>query len=201
MKLHVSRQLIVYLVKFFVIFCLLYFGTEAVEGLAAPDHYYSPFIQHYLDYPSWLRASLLIGSKILLSVFGYNAIIPDHYHLQIVNGVSVQLIYACLGIGVSSFWFAFVVANKGSWKKKSLWVAGGLLIIWLINIVRISLVLLANDSGRAMPLGLDNHTFFNVLAYVAIFGLIYFYDRSPPPPPKGGTDRSEETPSATRVIS
>jgi len=156
---------------------MVYFGTIAVEGLATPANSYSPFVEKYLDYPSWLRASLLNGSKVLLSIFGYHTVIADSYHLQIVGGRSVQLIYACLGIGVMSFWLAFVVANKGSWKRKTVWVVGGMLCIWLINVSRISLVLVQNNTGRNLMWGLDNHDFFNILSYVALFLMIFFYDR------------------------
>ena len=176
-KKFIRHPLVIYLLKFAVVFCAAYFGTIAVEGLAMPGNHYSPFIQNYLDYPSWLRAFLLNGSKLQLSIFGYNTVITDPYHLQMVGGSSVQLIYECLGIGVMSFWLAFVVANKGGWLRKSLWVLGGLLCIWLINVSRISLVLVGNNSGKNLTWGMDNHDFFNVLSYVALFGMIFLYDR------------------------
>jgi exosortase/archaeosortase family protein len=94
------------------------------------------------------------------------------------GGKGVQLIYACLGVGVTCFWLAFVVANKGGWTKKLIWVIGGALCIWVINVVRISLFLIAINKQQQMPFGVDNHTFFDVLAYVAIFILMFFYDRS-----------------------
>ena len=177
MKKFISPPLVIYLLKFGLVFCVAYFTTIVVEGLATPENYYSPFVQHYLDYPSGLRASLLNGSRLLLSIFGYHSRIQDSYHLQMVGGRSVQLIYACLGIGVMSFWLAFVVANKGSWKRKTIWVLGGMLCIWLINVTRISLVLVQNNTGRNLMWGLDNHDFFNVLSYVALFAMIFFYDR------------------------
>jgi exosortase/archaeosortase family protein len=157
---------------------MAYFGTIAVEGLATPEHYYSPFIQHYADYPSWLRASLLSGARLLLSLFGYSSYVADHYHINMTGGKGVQLIYACLGVGVTCFWLAFVVANKGGWAKKLIWVIGGSLCIWVINVARISLFLIAINKQQQMPFGVDNHTFFDVLAYVAIFVLMFFYDRS-----------------------
>ena len=174
----INRSLVVYLVKFFAIFAIAYYGTIAVEGLASPENYYSPFVQKYLDYPSWLRASLLNGTKFMVSLFGHESIITDPYHIKFVNGKSVQLIYACLGIGVTSFWLAFVVANRGGWLKKLLWVLGGALGVWIINVSRISMVLTYANKDKEFPLGLDNHTFFDILAYVAIFLLMFLYDRS-----------------------
>ena len=146
--------------------------------MAAPGNYYSAFVDHYLDYPSALRQSLLQGSVVFLKLIGYNTVITDAYHLQLINGRWVQLVYACLGIGVMSFWLAFVLANKGRIVKKMIWVLLGLICIWLINVFRISLVLLANNNHAKMPFGLDNHTFFNILAYGAVFLLMFLYDRS-----------------------
>ncbi len=156
----------------------MYYGTMAIEGLAAPGNYYSPFIDKHLDCASWLRMSLLSGSKIFLALIGYKTVITDVHHLQMYQGVSVQLVYACLGVGVMSFWNAFVFANRGSWKRKLAWMLGGTLMLWLINVLRISLVLLANNKQWSIPLGWDHHTWFNIIAYIFIFVLIYLYDRN-----------------------
>jgi len=115
---------------------------------------------------------------LLCSLLGYDTVITDPYHIKFVNGKSVQLIYACLGIGVSCFWLAFVVANRGSWLKKLLWVLGGLAGIWLINVSRISMTLIYANKNKEFPFGLDNHDFFDVLAYLAIFTMMFLYDRS-----------------------
>ena len=134
-------------------------------------------MDHWLNYPSWLRASLLHGCKFFLGLFGYETVITDVAHLQMPGGRSVQLAYSCYGVGVMSFWLAFVVANKGSFVKKSFWVLGGMLGIWLINVFRISLVLLGANGHGKIPFNMDNHDFFTVLAYGAVFGLMFLYDR------------------------
>ncbi|MBL0056511.1 MAG: hypothetical protein IPP31_10005 [Chitinophagaceae bacterium] len=174
-----KNKVLVYLIKFIGIFCFLYFGTLAIEGLAAPEgKYYSSFIDHYLDYVSWLRASLLHASKFILTLFGYAIEIPDPYSLKIVNGSAVHIGYSCIGYGVMSFWLAFVIANTGSFGRKTAWVIGGSLVIWLINILRICLFLLSLNKHQSMPFGLENHDFFNITAYIAIFVMIWVYDRT-----------------------
>ncbi|HQW83626.1 MAG TPA: archaeosortase/exosortase family protein [Ferruginibacter sp.] len=173
----IKHPFIIYLVKFFAIFCIAYYGTIAVEGLAMPGNHYSSFIDNYLDYPSALRQSLLQGAAFFLKLMGHNTFIPDPYRLQLINGSWVKLVYACLGVGVMCFWLAFVMANKGKLVKKITWVLVGLVSIWLINVLRITLVLLANNNHAKMPLGLDNHTFFNILAYAAVFILMFLYDK------------------------
>ena len=172
------KDYIIFIVKFLGIFCLLYFGTLAVIGLSVPQGYYSPFIAQYLNYVDWMRASLLWGAKGLLALGGYKTYLPDKYHLLMKNGSGVHMVYTCIGYGVMSFWGAFIIANKGSWKKKLVWIIGGWLAIWCINVVRLSLLVLAINNSWQMPLGLDHHTWFTIAAYILIFILIYFYDRS-----------------------
>ena len=149
----------------------------AFIGLAAPEHYYIRFFDKYLNYPSWLRWSLLTGSQGMLKLLGYESYRPDKFLLVLKSGAGVKLGYSCLGYGVMSFWVAFVFANKGGWQRKTKWITGGLLAIWLINIFRISFLIIANSRHIGMPFGLDHHTWFNILAYIMIFVLIYFYAR------------------------
>ena len=167
-----------YILTFLVVFCVLYYGTFGFIGLAAPGGYYVPFFDHYLNYPAWLRASILTGSQGVLYLLGFHAYRPDQHLLVLPDGTAVRMVYACLGYGIMSFWAAFVLANKGTWKKKAAWIVGGLLAIWLINISRVSTLLLANSKHKTMPFGLDNHTWFNVCAYIMVFVMIWLYDRS-----------------------
>lgn len=131
----------------------------------------------YLDFIPAFRNSLLQSSKYFLQLFGYEAYQPDHIHLSLAGSRSVQLVYSCLGYGVMSFWLAFVFANNGSWKKKAAWMLGGSVVLYIINVVRISLTLLGNSKKWHWPFGWDNHTWFNIAAYGAIFLMIWLYDR------------------------
>jgi len=177
-KENYTTKFIFYVIKFAMAFCICYFGTKAVIGLSAPGNYYSVVIDHYFNYVTWLRASLLYGSSGLLAVFGIKTAVVNEYILQLVNGKGVRIVYSCIGYGVMSFWIAFIFANKGNWLKKLKWITGGLFLIWSINILRISLLLIAVNKHWQMPLGLDHHTWFNIAAYGLIFIMIYFFDKS-----------------------
>ncbi len=171
------HPLFIYILKFAGIFCILYFGTLAIIGLASPVSYYSPFVDKYLDYVSGLKNTLLYGTKFILSVFQIpTEILPD-FAIKIIDGKGVIVAQSCVGFGVYSFWIAFVAANKGSFWRKAKWIALGLLSLWLINVIRITLFLLAVNKGWPMPLGLDHHTWFNIFAYLLIFILIWWYDK------------------------
>lgn len=84
----------------------------------------------------------------------------------------------CVGYGVYSFWIAFVAANSGKPLKKALWIVSGVVALWLINVIRITLFLVAINKGWPMPLGINHHTWFNIVAYLLIFLLMWLYDRS-----------------------
>lgn len=173
-----KNPFVLYVIKFVGAYCLLYFGTQAVIGLAADGRYYSSFVHDYLDYPTLLRNTLLFGAKTCLSLVGYHSYAHDSYYLTMMGGRGVRMVYSCLGIGLISFWTAFVVANKGSIKKKLLWIIAGLLSIWLINVARVALLLLAINKNWTAPFHFGNHTLFNIAVYTAILMLIFFYDRS-----------------------
>ena len=173
-----NRRILIYLAKFLGAFCVLYFGTLAIEGLTAPEgKYYSGFIDKYFDYVSWLRSSLTYGSKLMVSVFGYPTELLSPTLLQVKGGRGVHIGYDCLGYGVISFWIAFVFANNGSWKRKLGWMLSGALVLWIINVLRISLVLVSVNRNWKFPFGWDHHTWFNIVSYLAIFMMIWVYDK------------------------
>jgi exosortase/archaeosortase family protein len=157
----------------------LYFGTIAIIGLSAPEGYYSSFVAKYLNFIPAFRDSLLYASKCFLALLGYETYQSAPTQLRMAGGAgAVNLVYTCLGYGVTSFWLAFVFANTGSFKKKLLWMIGGSVALYIINVIRISLTLLGNSKKWHFPFGWDNHTWFNIVAYLTIFAMIYLFDRS-----------------------
>lgn len=173
-----DKKLWLYLLKFGGIFCLLYYGTLAVIGLAAPGGYHSPFIEKYMDYISFIKISLMWMTGFILSLFSIDTHTEPGYLLRITGARGVIIAMSCVGFGVYSFWAAFVAANRGSWKKKLLTILAGVLALWFINVIRITLFLVAINKDWPMPLGLDHHTWFNIAAYTMILLMIIWYDKS-----------------------
>ncbi len=171
------KSLLIYLFKFLGIFCLCYFGTLAVIGIAAPGGHYSPFVERYLDYVSWLKTSMINATAFILSLFNVSTHKSPGYALNITGGAGIYIAMDCVGYGVYSFWIAFVAANTGGLWKKTKWIAVGLLALWAINVIRITLFLVTLNKGRHMPLGIDHHTWFTIAAYIMIFLLIMLYDK------------------------
>ena len=147
-------------------------------GLAAPGNLYSPFVENYLDYVKWIKLSLMWGTGSILSVFGISTYTLPGFVIRITDGRGVFIAMDCVGYGVYSFWIAFVAANTGRFWRKFSWIVFGVLSLWLINVIRITLFLLAVDRGWPMPLGWDHHTWFNIFAYALIFFMIWWYDKT-----------------------
>lgn len=166
-----------YLLKFGGLFGLFYFGILAIIGLSSVEGLYSPVVARYLNFIAPLRHSLLLGARTALQALHYPAELQGDYVLRLTGGPGVRMVYSCIGYGVMSFWAAFVVANSGSFRRKTAWLLAGLTALWCLNVLRIVLLLVTLQQQRPMPFGLDHHTLFNVAAYGAIFLLMYLYDR------------------------
>lgn len=173
-----DKNLWIYLAKFAGSFCVCYFGTLAVIGLAAPGGLYSSFIARYLDYVSWIKISLMRATGLILSFFHIQTQNEPGFVIRFTGGKGVIIAMSCVGYGVYSFWIAFVTANKGKLVKKILWIFCGLLALWFINVIRITLFLTAINKGWPMPFGIDHHTWFNIFAYLLIFLMIWWHDKS-----------------------
>lgn len=172
-----DKTFIRFVIKFILVFVILYYGTLALIGVSVPGGYYSPFVDHYLDYISWMRSSLLLGSKAALSLFGIKTYMAGEYNLRVVNGRGIRMVYECIGYGVMSVWIALVVASAARLGKKIFWIILGLFFIWLLNITRLSLLLVATDKGWPMPLGWDHHTWFSIFSYLFIFIFMFLFNR------------------------
>lgn len=171
-----NQPFIKYLFKFILSFCVLYYGTIAFIGISSPGGFYISFADKYINYVAWLRAGLLYCSKIVLQFAGFQVYLPDVYTIKIQGGNAVHIGYDCIGYGVLFFWIAFVFANTIPFVNKIKWMVGGVLVIWTINVVRVCLLLVAINQQWKSPFNFDNHTWFNIVAYIAIFTMIYFFD-------------------------
>ncbi len=185
MNLLRNREFIWFVVKFLLIFLACYYGSIAIIGLSAEHGYYSSFIEKYFNLIGWLRSSLLHGTRFLLSLFGVKTYFASEFNLRMVNGRGIILGYECVGYGVMSFWAAFVGASVSSFPKKIMWLFIGFIALWVLNIVRLALLLLATNKGWPVPFGWDHHTWFNILAYIFIFTMIYLFHKNSNGPEAG----------------
>lgn len=170
-----------FLIKLFAFFSLFYFGTQFWIGITSKGNFYIAFCDEYLNYIKWLRLSILKAAGIFCSWFGYQTNIENTISLRVVNGdvngYKVNMVYSCIGIGIFSSWAAFALAYSTNLKRKTIWLFGGLLAIWLINSIRMAILLIwLNKTRNTKGFG-HHHTVFNIIAYTIVIILIYFYSK------------------------
>lgn len=172
-----TRSFLFYTLRFLGLFILFYIGSLLVIGLSTKENMYSPLVANYFDFITPLRDSILTTAGFLLRFASFPTQRIDEMTLVITGGRSIRMVYSCVGYGVMSFWAAFVIANRGDVVSKLKWLFGGWVALWFLNVIRVIALLLAirkKPATEMMPL--DHHTIYNIISYLFIFGMVYFYD-------------------------
>ena len=161
-----------FMLVFLTLFVIFYYANIAFFSLTSHGKHYNAFWDEHLNYIHWLRHLLLHISAQIINWFGFTAITSD-YLLLVAGRATIQLDYDCLGLGVMSFFIAFVIAYPKKLKAKLIFLMGGILCIQLLNILRF--VLLALFWNKKKGQIMDHHTIFNIIIYIIIAISIYFW--------------------------
>src|SRR5690349_18090485 len=176
---------IVHYLKFFLFFIPLYTFQVFYLGIVTPGGgLYSPFLERFLNFFGWITNSILYVSNLIVQFFGlpsyvkvFHTINGFLYQLKIKDGATVTVYGPCIGLGIVSFWIAYVLFHKLSWKKKLVWCAIGSFAIWFINCWRIAILLYASENKWPANPFMDHHFMFNCVAYAIIILLIYLFNQ------------------------
>ena len=162
-----------FILLFILLFPAFYYFNIWFFSVTSPDAvHYNTFLATHLNYISWLRHILLGSSAWALNLLGFTALY-DEYHLLVAGHGFLQLIYSCLGLGVMSFFAAFVLSYPAKLKSKIFFLISGLLGIQMLNIARFVLLALFWNKQNARII--DHHTIFNTIIYLVIFFTLYFW--------------------------
>lgn len=162
-----------FLILFIGIFSALYYFNIFFLGMTSPENYYSPFLDKNLNYVFLLQETLMKITVYILELLGYNTFTKDNW-LHVSGKGGFILAYSCLGIGVMSFFTAFVIAFPKPLKSKLLFLPAGLIFIQLLNITRFVLLSLY-WKGSIFKNVIDHHDLFNLILYVILLGVIYLW--------------------------
>jgi exosortase/archaeosortase family protein len=115
---------------------------------------------------SWISTGVLYASQYLLRIFGYTVYVYGRY-LYTPNA-AIFFSDSCAGIELMFIYSSFIAILNGRYK---FWfIFGGILIIFLMNIIRISLIMkyLIHNNGH-YGLSLDLHDIYTYPVYLVIF--------------------------------
>lgn len=161
-----------FVTRFLIIFILLYYFNLFFIGLTGKGgSFYSTFLDEHLNYIRWLRESIIYFSSLILNLFNYDTIrLP--YHLKIIDGVRVGVGYSCLGYGLMSMHIAIALSYPFKINIRRKYLFGGLLAIYLINVIRIAAVGWVYTEYKGI--NIDHHLIFNIIAYILIFTMMVY---------------------------
>jgi exosortase/archaeosortase family protein len=163
-----------FLLVFLSLFVIFYYFNILFFGLTSEGNHYNAFLDEHFNYIRILRHFLLNTAASILSWLGYTAITSDTELLVVGRGV-IRLVYSCLGLGIMSFFTAFVIAFPKKLKQKLLFLVCGIFVIQLLNITRFVLLALFWKSTKGIIL--DHHTIFNIIIYILIAISLYLWIR------------------------
>lgn len=161
-----------FIFKFLALFLMFYYFNILFFGITNPGKHYYPFLANHLNYIQGLRWLLLSISAQVLSWFGFSAI-HNGTELLVAGKGAIVLVYSCLGLGLMSFFAAFVIAYPKKTKQKVVFLITGILAIQFLNILRF--VLLALFWNKNSSRIVDHHTVFNIILYIIIMASLYFW--------------------------
>ena len=158
--------------SFIIMFLAFYYFNIYFFGITSSGNHYSALLANHFNYISGLRWLLLHSTAQLLNWMGFVAI-TNNYELLVAGHGVLQLVYSCLGLGVISFFAAFVLSYPKEWRSKIIFLISGISVIEFLNIIRfILLALFWNKHNNGI---IDHHTIFNIIIYLVIAVSLYFW--------------------------
>ncbi|WP_159021706.1 exosortase family protein XrtF [Formosa sp. L2A11] len=134
----------------------------------------------YLDYsktttyqPDYITYHVAKQAQGVLNVVGYNSNIVLHegeqwVRLYLNNTYIIRVIEGCNAINVIVLFMSFIVAFASTLKKTVLYILGGTLLIYVVNVLRIAIISIAlyyyPDS---------EHIIHGVLFPLIIYGMVF----------------------------
>lgn len=168
-----NKEPIRFIITFVVLFLVFYYFNIFFFAVTLPgSSHYNAFLANHVDYINGLRWVLIKSSAGLLKLFGFT-VVNNKYELLVAGRGMIQVVYTCLGLGVISFFSAFVIAYPKQLKAKIIFLILGILTIEFLNVIR--LALLALYWNRQKNQVIDHHTIFNIFIYIVISVSLYFW--------------------------
>ncbi|WP_413666188.1 exosortase Y [Mucilaginibacter sp. Mucisp86] len=161
-----------FMLLFILLFTIFYNFNIFFFGITSPGGNYSPFLAEHLNYIAALRQLLLDCSVTVLKWLGYAAI-DNNSELLVAGKGTLAVVYSCLGLGLISFFSAFVLAYPSPLRSKLVFLISGILVIQLLNVLRF--VLLAIFWSKKANRIIDHHTIFNIILYIIIAFSLYIW--------------------------
>ena len=125
---------------------ILFLGTYLVLGILYSIYLKSATAEAY--FPDYITNLVAKQSAAVLDSFGYSSVLRiDNLEkgmlLTIENKYTVNIVEGCNSISVIILFVAFIIAFAEKFKKTFLFLFAGAVLIYVINILRIAILVIA----------------------------------------------------------
>ena len=165
--------------KTVIFFLLKFFGTYLLLFLLYS--FYLSKNQKNLEYFACAPITKTVAeqSQYLLNIIGYNAEIVQSnsemsINLFVNNTLIARIIEGCNSVSVIILFIAFIVAFASGLKRTLLYILFGSLIIYLVNIIRIAVIVVAIYKFPELE-GVLHNIIFPSIIYGITFLLWFFW--------------------------
>jgi exosortase family protein XrtF len=139
---------------------------------------YQGWISKHTLLEQQMTSSLGVVSSKLMNRLGYNTTAIDDfkdpqaaYSKILLDGQPLVLIaHACNGLTLLVLFIGFILIYPGDWKVKTLYILLGSILIYLINVIRI-LILLLNMIYFQGSFDFNHKYTYTIAVYVCVFVL------------------------------
>lgn len=168
----------IFIIKFLLLFLMLYGFNILFIGLTTPDGIYVPGLEQHANYIHQWRTFTLQTTASLLDILGFRTKLTE-LSLRVIGFSGFKLVYSCLGYGIMSFFAAFVISYPKRLASKLYMLISGLMMIQATNIARLVLISIYwkpcfKDSW------IDHHTMFNISIYLIVITILYAWTNAKP---------------------
>jgi exosortase family protein XrtF len=146
------------------------------------------YLVWFFGYEQWLAPdgrldevlcnNIARSSVTVLQVLNFPAALASNLPmLVLMDGRSSVIVGApCNGLVLYALFAGFVLAFPGSWARKAWFIPVGILIIWLLNVLRVA-ALAINQHYSHQTVDFNHHYTFTFVVYACIFGLWMLWAR------------------------
>jgi len=164
------------ILRFLALFIILIEGFYLYVGIISTGgKFYSPFLAQYFNFPYWLTIAVAKSSALFLEISGYSVHQANAANISINGATGVTIAWPCLGVAPISLWIGFVAAHRYKTSYKLKWIMAGVGVIFLVNVLRIAVIVLSNYHKWFYLEHFNAHTSFNILAYAIILLMMFVF--------------------------
>lgn len=146
------------------------------------DHSIDFTVSAYLrsfDAYQWMANAINYPSQWILTMLDYETILTERV-ISIVGSRGVEVQGPCMGFNIFSVFIALIISfpNKATFLQKGLFILAGILAIHLLNIFRVTALVLSKKYNYEF--GINHHDLYNFIIYAFVIYLFYTWIKTFP---------------------